>query len=210
MRSKAPNKTKIKRTPRLQRSTVEVDVESLLSIENRCRGCAKGERCCCSSFDVCITPAEMKRIIKVLPEAAKFARHLRADGGYDNVFDEEEQGLHSLDTDEDGLCLFAYWSKGRIHCSLHSAAAALGLPLAQVKPKVCLLWPLHFSEGREVLAIHDDALGFSCNSRTARDSRGLCQGFVDAIELVYGAGCGDQVKEAAERGERRTRLVPRH
>ncbi|MDH4163476.1 MAG: hypothetical protein OEW15_12410 [Nitrospirota bacterium] len=210
MRPNTRTKTKLKRPPQHQRASVDVDIESLLSIENRCGGCAQGERCCCSSFDVCVTPAEMKRIIKVLPSAAKFASHLRTDGGYDNVFDEEEQGLHSIDTTEDGLCLFAYRSKRRIHCSLHSAAAALGLPLARVKPKVCLLWPLHFSEGEEVLSIHDDALVFACNSGTEKGSRELCRGFVDAIELVYGAGCGDQVRQAAERGERRTRLAPRH
>ena len=184
-------------------------MESLVTIENRCGGCAKGERCCCSSFEVCITNEEMKRIIRVLPEAARFAPHLLADGGYDNVFEEAEHGFYSLDTNEDGLCLLAYWSNRRIHCSLHSAAMALGLPLAQVKPKVCLLWPLHFYDGDEVLTIHKAVLGFACNVKKARGSRSLSPGFVEAIELVYGEGCGAQVAAAAENGERRTLLVPR-
>lgn len=209
MRSTNRRKKRPQHPPRDQRSSVDVDVESLLTIENRCTGCAKGERCCCSSFEVCITAEEMKRIIKVLPEAAKFATHLLTPGGYDNVFEKEEAGLFSLDTNEDGLCLLAYWSNRRIHCSLHSAALTLGLPLAQVKPKVCLLWPMHFFDGEEILAIHNDVLGFTCNRKKMRGSRSLSPGFIEAIELVYGEGCGEQVAAAAENGERRTLLLPR-
>jgi hypothetical protein len=190
-----------------QYCSIEVDVESLLSIENDCKGCARGERCCCSSYEVCVTAAEMKRIIKVLPEAAKFCPHLLAAGGYDNVFEKEEPGLFSIDTNEEGLCLFAYWSQGRIHCSLHSVAVKLGLPLEQVKPKVCLLWPMHFSEGTEVLAATGDAFLYACNTRKTTGSRSLCHGFAAAIDMVYGTGCGEQVMKAAEDGERRALLV---
>jgi hypothetical protein len=209
MRSSGPTNRRKKRTPQLRRSSVEVNIESLLSLENRCIGCARGERCCCSSYEVCITTAEVKRIIKVMPEAARFCPHLLTDGGYDNVFDEEEPGLFSIDTTENGLCLFAYWSHHRIHCSLHTVAVALGVPLSEVKPKVCLLWPMHFSEGEEVLGMINDAFLFNCNSRKAPDSRCLSPGFIEAIELVYGEGCGTQVKQAAENGDRRTLLVTR-
>ncbi len=209
MRSNVPENRRRKRQPQHQRSSVEVDVESLLSIENRCNGCARGERCCCSSYEVCVTTAEVKRIIKVLPAAARFCPHLLTTRGYDNVFEEEEPGLFSIDTTEDGLCLFAYWSHNRIHCSLHTVSVTLGLPLEQVKPKVCLLWPMHFSEGREVLAMINDAFLFNCNARKAPSSRSLGPGFVEAIELVYGEGCGTQVAHAAENGDRRTLLVTR-
>jgi hypothetical protein len=202
-------KRRQKRLPQYQRSSVDVDVESLLSLENYCTGCARGERCCCASYDVCITTAELKRIIKVLPEAAKYCSHLLTAGGYDNVFEEEEPGLFSIDTTEDGLCLFAYWSRHRIHCSLHTVAITLGLPLNRVKPKVCLLWPMHFSDGDEVLGMIQDAFQFNCNTRKTPGSRSLSPGFVEAIELVYGEGCGTQVKHAAENGDRRTLLITR-
>jgi hypothetical protein len=188
---------------------VEVDIESLLLLENCCNGCARGERCCCSSYEVCVTTAELKRIIKVLPEAAKLCPHLRTVGGYDNVFEEEEPGLYSIDTTEDGLCLFAYRSRYRTHCSLHTVAVTLGLPLEQVKPKVCLLWPMHFSEGDEVLSMIEDAFQFKCNIRKGPGSRSLSPGFIEAIELVYGEGCGTEVKQAAENGDRRTLLAIR-
>jgi hypothetical protein len=208
MRSNGPKNRRQKR-PQHHHTSVEVDIESLLSLENRCSGCARGERCCCSSYEVCVTTAELKRIIRVLPEAAKLCPHLLTIGGYDNVFEEEEPGLFSIDTTEDGLCLFAYWSQGRTHCSLHTVAQTLGLPLEQVKPKVCLLWPMHFSEGREVLSMINDAFLFSCNVRNAPGSRNLSPGFVEAIELVYGEGCGTRVKHAAKNGDRRTLLIAR-
>ncbi len=209
MRSKEYDNRRRKRQTQRERSSVEVDVGSLLMLENTCRGCTRGEKCCCSSYEVCATAAEVKRIIRVLPEAARFCPHLLTDGGYDNVFEEEEPGLYSIDTDEDGLCLFAYWDDGRIHCSLHSVALTLGLPLEEVKPKVCILWPMHFSDGDEVLAMINDAFLFSCNTRKAPGSRSLSPGFVEALEMVYGEGCGMQAKRAAENGEGRTLLVAR-
>jgi hypothetical protein len=209
MRSNDPEHRHKNRKPTHQRSSVEVDVETLLLIDNRCNGCARGERCCCSSYEVCVSTAEMKRIIKVLPEAAKYCPHLLTRQGYDNVFEKEEPGLFSIDTTEDGLCLFAYWSNRRTQCSLHTVAMTLGLPLEDVKPKVCLLWPMHFSEGDEVLSMITDAFQFKCNSRNAPGTHCLNPGFVEAIERVYGEGCGTQVQRAGENGERRTLLVIR-
>jgi hypothetical protein len=209
MRWKGPkNRRGIPRSQH-QRSSVEVDIESLLLLENRCIGCARGEKSCCSSYEVCITAAEMKRIIRFLPEVARYCPHLLTAGGYDNVFEEEEHGLLTIDTNEDGLCLFAYWSHGRTQCSLHTVALTLGLPLEQVKPKVCLLWPMHFSDDNEVLAIISDAFLFTCNARKSPGSRSLSPGFIEAIERVYGDGCGMEVQQAAENGDRRTLLVPR-
>lgn len=88
-----------------RKKSVSVDLALLRSVEHRCRGCASDEPSCCSSFEVCVTGAEMKRIIQVLPEAAKLCPHLKAGRGYDNVFEYVESGLYALDTTEDGLCL---------------------------------------------------------------------------------------------------------
>jgi hypothetical protein len=151
----------------------------------------------------------MKRILKLLPEVAKLCPHLLTRGGYDNVFEQEEPGLFSIDTDEDGLCLFAYRVKKGTHCSLHTVAMTLELPLEQVKPKVCLLWPLHFSDGEEVLSVIEDAYLFPCNLRRKPGLCSLSPGFVTVIDQVYGEGCGMQVQQAAQDGERRTLLVTR-
>jgi hypothetical protein len=209
MPSTNPKKRGPKQPPQHQRSSVDVDIESLLSLENNCNGCGRGEKCCCSSYEVCVTTAEMKRIIKYLPEAAKLCPHLQTAGGYDNVFEEEEPGLYSIDTDEDGLCLFAYRKDSRTHCSLHTLAKTLGLPLENVKPKVCLLWPLHFSDGDEVLAMISDAFLFTCNARRPPGSKMLSPGFVEALERVYGEGFGEEARQAAENGERRRIIATR-
>lgn len=189
------------------RRIVEVDLASLVAVGNSCPGCRKGEPSCCSTFDVCVTTAEMERIIRVLPEASKYAPQLQSREGFENVFDEAGRGLYSLDTDEDGVCVFAYWVEGRNRCSLHSAAVALGMTLRDVKPKHCMLWPIHVSEGNETLAIPGEVVRFRCNTRAQKGSRRVSPALLDAIDKVYGKGSGEKVAAAAARGERRLQLV---
>ena len=198
------------KAPRRKRKrTVSVDLASLLSVGHRCRGCAQDEPCCCSSYEVCVTDAEMRRIIRVLPEAAKLCPHLKTGHGYDNVFEYVEPGLYALDTTEDGLCLLAYVADHTIRCSLHTAGTNLGLPLGKVKPEACLLWPLSLSEGDEVLSLAGDALSFRCTARRRKRSTRLARSFVDAVELVYGDGRGAQLEQEACAGARRTTLQRR-
>ena len=151
----------------------------------------------------------MRRIIRVLPEAAKLCPHLKTGHGYDNVFEYVEHGLYALDTTEDGLCLLAYVADHTIRCSLHTAGTNLGLPLGKVKPEACLLWPLSLSEGDEVLSLAGDALSFRCTTRRRKRSNRLARSFVDAVELVYGDGRGAQLEKEAGAGARRTTLQRR-
>lgn len=203
MRSNHPQR---KQRSAMRKKTLSVDLASLLSVEHRCGGCGKDEPCCCSSYEVCVTEAEMHRIIRVLPEAAKLCPHLKTDHGYDNVFEYVEPGLHALDTTEDGLCLLAYVADHTIRCSLHTVGTNLGLPLGKVKPAACLLWPLSLSEGDEVLSLAGDALSFRCTTRRRRRSNRLARSFVDAVELVYGDGRGSRLEQEAGAGARRTTL----
>ena len=119
-----------------------------------------------------MTATERERIIRVLPEATRFCPHLETGGGYDSIFDKVESGLFVIDTDDEVLCLLAFRSDGKVRCSLHAAAETLELSLQQVKPKACLLWPMNFSKGGEVLSLVDDALAFRCNTlrRAVRDT----------------------------------------
>jgi len=103
--------------------------------------------------------------------------------------------------------VFAYWLDGRNRCSLHSAAAALGLALRDVKPKHCMLWPIHVSGGREELAIPGEVLRFRCNARASKGSRRVSPALLDAIDKVYGRGCGARVAAAAARGEKRMQII---
>jgi len=195
-----------KRPQAKRKRTVSVDLASLRSVEHRCRGCTQDEPCCCSSYEVCITEAEMQRIIQVLPEAAKLCLHLKTDHGYDNVFEYVERGLYALDTTEDGLCLLAYVADNKIRCSLHTVGTNLGLPLGKVKPKACLLWPMSLSEGDEVLTLAGEALSFRCTSRRRKRSNRLSPAFREAVDLVYGDGMGALLGKEAGNGARRTTL----
>lgn len=188
---------------------MDIDIPSLCSVEHNCSGCRAGEPCCCSTYEVCVTRAEMRRIIQAMPEAARLCPHLGADDGYDNVFEQVEPGLYAIDTTEDGLCLFAYKARRKIQCSLHTVALKHRIPLEEVKPKACLLWPMIFSKGAEALSLTDDALLFHCNAPKRNGSRSISVSFTEAIELVYGEGCGRLVEEAAEKRARRLKLARR-
>jgi hypothetical protein len=193
-----------------RRRALEVDLASLLSIDHACEGCNKGGKCCCATYEVCVSAAEMDRIISILPEAARLCPHLETNAGFDNVFEEVEPGLFAIDTTEDGLCLFAFRSSNTTRCSLHAAASVAGLPLEQVKPKACLLWPMTFSEGDEVLSLTDDALSFSCNSPRAGRSCRLSPALMEAIKMVYGKGVGATLQQEADKGTLRVTLNPRN
>ncbi len=207
-RLKIPAACKRHRSFRDRRGTVQVDLASLYAIDHACQGCTKDEKCCCATYEVCVTTREMNRIIGLLPELARLCPHLGADEDYDNVFEEVEPGLFAIDTTEEGLCLFAYVSRGKLRCSLHTVGLNLGIPLDHAKPKACLLWPMTFSEGEELLSLTGDALSFFCNSRKGRLSRSLCPSFVEAIELVYGEAAGALVKTEAGKGARNM-VLPR-
>jgi hypothetical protein len=185
---------------RRRRRTLDVDLASLLSVEHACGGCNKGGKCCCATYEVCVSAAEMARIINVLPEAARFCPHLVTDTGFDNIFEEVGPGLYAIDTTEDGLCLLAFKLNNTVRCSLHAAASVAGIPIEQVKPKACLLWPMSFSEGDELLSLTDDALSFSCTSLRGDRSRSLASSLLEAITMVYGKGVGTTLKEEAKKG----------
>jgi ribosomal protein L32 len=206
---KLPAKVSAQRKQK-RRHALNVDLASLLSIDHVCGGCNKGGKCCCATYEVCVSAAEMRRIISVLPEAARLCPHLETDAGFDNVFEEVEPGLYAIDTTEDGLCLFAFRSSNTTRCSLHAAASAAGLPLEQVKPKACLLWPMTFSEGDEVLSLTNDALSFSCNSPRASRSRRLSPSLMEAIKMVYGKSVGTALQQEANKGSSSVTLNQRN
>jgi len=169
------------------RTKVGVDLKSVCSIDHECLGCATASESCCAKYDVCVSGAELNRILPLLPEAAKLCPHLKTEDGYENVFEEaEEKGQYALDTHENGLCVFAYKANGLIRCSLHSVEIKLGLPLGSVKPAVCILWPLTFSEKGNQLTLHDDALGCACSSPRKTPSNEISPALLETIRHFGG------------------------
>ena len=182
--------------------SMTIEMKQIARLTHACDGCKNKDpnQSCCATYEVCITPAEVDAIVGVLPEASKDCPELKDGDDFQNVFEETDDGLVCLDTTEDGLCVFAYQAEGEVRCALHSAAERLKIPLEEVKPAVCLLWPLSISDDEPRLSIADDALEFHCNTR--RDStQPLTQSaFMDTIELVYGTDVREQTVNAAEAG----------
>jgi len=163
-----------------------LDLKAICSIDHECVGCSLVSKSCCAKYDVCVSDAELSRIIPVLPEVSKYCPHLKDGEGYANVFEEAERGQHSLDTHEDGLCVFAFREKGLIRCSLHRVEKDLGLPLGSVKPAVCILYPLTFDEKGDTLTLHDKALACECSSPREEPSDRVAPALLETIRHFGG------------------------
>ena len=152
---------------------MKFDFDTIRSIHHECRGCHSKTDCCCASYDIFISEKEMRRILNIFPLLIEYCPNLAKDGEFDNVFEESNDGLIQLDTDENGLCVFAYRQGGIIRCALHSVAIDMGLSIEDVKPFHCLLWPMAVSSGPEtVISIQENALDFPCNSPQKPDHLG--------------------------------------
>jgi hypothetical protein len=183
------------------RGVVDVDLEQIMALEHLCDGCRSSSHSCCSSYDVCVKPSEMERIVGMMAEASRYCRRLKRGGGYDNVFEETEDGEYHIDTTDNGLCVFAYQAAGKISCGLHSAALSLGLPWHYAKPEVCLLWPLSLSTGSlRTLSVDSEAYSFHCNRHRSSQERYLSKSIRNAISAALGEPTAAVIEEAAKTG----------
>ncbi len=168
---------------------ITVDIESLLSLAHTCDpGLCVQDKSCCSCFHVCVEMNELEKITGFMPMASAYATDLKSDGVIMNVFDEEGPDLFSIDTDEYGLCDFAYHGgKNETLCSLHSVALQMDYQPEDVKPRDCVLWPLALTEDKPFsLSIDDEALSFPCNSMRSANASFLDPGIADIIRKLFG------------------------
>jgi len=186
---------------------IEVDIPGLCSITHVCTGCEGSEGRCCSSFEVTLSDEEIDRIIKYMPQAAQLCPHLVSNDSFNNVFDEISEGLHAIDTDEDGTCLFAYHKDGKMLCSLHTVALEEGVPLRRIKPVTCILWPLALFEGRRtILTVDEEAWKFSCTHRRRGDRSALCTSIGGIIEEVFGPAFRMDLEKEIAKGSKWARI----
>lgn len=191
----------------MKSQSLEIDVAGICSVHHKCTGCIGESKRCCSRYEVTISSREMQSIIGCIPLATHFCSHLKSHHDYVNVFEEISSGLYSIDTNEEGTCVFAYFEGERIACSLHAAAEKLGIPFRKVKPESCLLWPLAIFEGESrILSIHDDIFEFSCNARNAKEIFSLCPSIADNIEKVFGIEFMKDLQDAANKGLHWTKI----
>jgi len=179
---------------------IEVDRDALFSITYKCvPGLCKKTQCCCSKYEIVADRNEIDRIIGYMPAASRYAPHLGNGHSLDNVFEEDkEDGVYVVDTDEDGLCVFAYRHRRHgILCSLHSAALELKLPHYRTKPRSCVLWPLAITEDLPLqLSIADDAFDFPCNTRRKSPGKSLDPNIAQTIQDLFGPGILKRINEA--------------
>ena len=168
---------------------VKVDLKSLISIRHKCDpGLCRGKTSCCAEYEVCMEKKEVDKIISYTPGAAEFSPQLIVDGSYRNIFEDTDDSLVSIDTDDDNQCLFAWRNnKGDILCSLHSHAIKNNLSFYDTKPESCTLWPLAIYDGSpEILTVQDDAFDFDCNEKQNPKKAELDTEISSIIKNVYG------------------------
>lgn len=187
---------------------IPVDVAVLAAVRHACAGCGTKQACCCASFDVCVTRREMRIITGAMPVAAAFQPALKIRGGFQNVFDETDDGLFALDTDANGLCVFAYASGGGIRCALHSAALLLGVSPVSLKPAVCVLWPMTFTDVPDSrLTISENAFDFDCCRKPGgKKRRTIAPALLESVADLFGEGAKKALVAAAKNGLRRARI----
>lgn len=185
-----------------------MDFQSIRTIEHACAGCSVVKACCCSKYEILVDRLELKRILQALPEAAKLCQNLKTGGKYENVFEEAENGFFSIDTLDNGLCVFAYRKDRMIRCSLHSTEISLGLPLGALKPKVCILWPLTFNQKGNALTVHHDALSFACNQPRQQSSRHVSSELLQTIGYFRTGGFGSKSVEMKKRKKIKIKSMP--
>lgn len=181
--------------------SVDIDVTGICSITHNCTGCPGESKRCCSSYEVTITNGELRKIVGCLPLAHHFCSHLRSHHHYVNVFDQISYGVYSIDTTDDGTCVFAYVEGEKMLCSLHTAAEKLRFPVREAKPEACLLWPLAlYEEGAiRMLTIQEDALEFGCNVPNFGERFSLCPSLAENIERVFGPEFRFEVQDAVRK-----------
>ena len=168
---------------------IEIDTEALFSISHRCApGTCEKKQCCCSKYEIVIERDEIDRVIGYMPAAAKYAPRIGSADSPDNIFEEDDDGAFIVDTDDDGLCAFAYTDCRRnILCSLHSVALDLKIPHYRTKPMSCVLWPLAISEDLPLrISIAEDAFSFPCNIERNNPGRLLDPNIARIIQDVFG------------------------
>ncbi len=168
---------------------VKVDLISLISVKHKCNpGICKDKISCCAVYEICIEKDEVDKVFAHTPGAAEFAPQLKANGFYRNIFDETDDNLIAIDTDEDNQCLFAWRnSDEEVLCSLHSHAIKSNLSFYDTKPESCCLWPLAIYEGSpKILTVQDDAFDFDCNKKDESGKAELDTEISSIIKNVYG------------------------
>ena len=188
---------------------VIIDLDSLKTLHHKCDGCTHRSIgvSCCNRFEVCVTKSEMCKIVGIIPYIVKYCRHLLVNDEFDNVFDEAEDGLYTIDTHINGLCVFAYRNNGRILCGIHSVADILGLNWYNLKPLSCVLWPLSISkDSSPMISIDESARCFHCNNVVLNKSTCLDSSVIQILKNIVGSKIAANINHDSNKGLHCTKI----
>jgi Protein of unknown function (DUF3109) len=105
--------------------------------------CTKNKKCCCGIFFVDTTAKKVKRIFDIFDSISEFCPALKDGNKYVNPFEEDENNRYSVETKDDGYCIFSYFDKtAALKCAIHSAALKLDADPFFYKPLPCAIWPV--------------------------------------------------------------------
>jgi hypothetical protein len=137
--------------------------------------CVKHKQCCCGIFFVETTKRNVDRIFNILDVVSYFCPHLKDGKGYLNPFEENEDNRYSIETKENGYCMFSYLDKvGALRCGIHSAALKLKAEPFFYKPLECSIWPVRIFEeknSKTVVALDVDAGGGCLKKKNKIDGK---------------------------------------
>jgi hypothetical protein len=200
-----PTVDRTRRTDTVCIGDVTVELPPVAELRHACDpGICRGRRSCCAEYEVRVDEAEVSRIAGLMPNATAYVPSLKSGGQIENVFDGLGHEICAIETDEEGLCVLAYRDpEGGVRCSLHSAAAELGLDPYAAKPEACSLWPLAIVDTHPiVLSVQPGAYGFPCNSRRPPPFSALDPGVRRIVHSVFGNGFAHDLEEAVREWSR--------
>ncbi len=167
---------------------VRLNLKSLQAISHDCRPeICKNQHTCCSRYVPHVTPEKMKTIVGCFPTVANYAGSIAEGDGFQNVFEDWEDGTFRIDANANEACIFTYKvGSGEMFCSLHTAALDLQLSPVAIKPSVCSLWPLILLDGvPPELSVDKNWKAFPCN-RESDDPNHLDSGVVNTVASYFG------------------------
>jgi len=115
-------------------------------------GCPR-DRTCCVGLAVEVSKREVRAIDTLMDELARIVPALREDGGYANVFVDEEPPDLLIEADDDGACPFLYRTRRNALCSIHSLALATGRSVPRFKPAACRHWPVMLERAGDAIRV---------------------------------------------------------
>jgi hypothetical protein len=142
--------------------TVLIDVDQVvmkrfacdtrLCIKHKKSGGAKPKYSCCWDLEVQLLPSEIPMVERHLDAVFEDNPRTRRAVGEEGFWEYDEEWWKILRKKEDESCVFLTHSDelGRQVCALHATSLKRGIPLEEIKPLICRMFPLFLLETDDI------------------------------------------------------------